>query len=136
MKVNLRRKALGQNPLTDPAGSENVQPFPLVKFFITNHDGRVALKFIVSRGSAEGVIVSSWQPISAGRMVRHKFIRLGLLPAAVRGVRDFTKLYVAKFGVPSVGTEIFIRLRQMNDYRRNMAQTLSAVVHAASRHFG
>ena len=133
MKVNLRRKALGQDLRTEPLGSEAAKPFPLMRFFITNTGGRIALKLMVTYGSAEGVMLSSWHPCSAGRMVWYRFVRLGLVPAAVRGVRDFTKLYVAKFGVPPVGTKIFIRLRQMNDYRGNMGQTLSAVVRAASR---
>jgi hypothetical protein len=128
MKVNLRRKALGQDLLTHPAGSEDVKSFPLMRFFITNIGGRTALKLMVTHGSVEGVMISSWHPCSAGRSVWSKFVRIGLVPPARRGVRDFTELYVAKFGVPPVGTKIFIRLRQMSDYRGNMGQTLSYVV--------
>ena len=136
MKVNLRRKALGQDLFADPAQSAGVKPFPLVRFFITNIDGRIALKLIVTYGSAEGVMLYSCHPCSAGKMVWYRFVRLGLVPTAVRGVRDFTKLYVAKFGVPPVGMKVFIRLRQMNDYRGSRGQTLSAVVPAGSRRIG
>jgi hypothetical protein len=52
MKVNLRRKALGQELFADPAQSEGVGPFPQVQFFITNFGGQVALKLIASGGSA------------------------------------------------------------------------------------
>ena len=136
MKVNLRRNALGLDLLPDPAGSDGVKALPLVRFFITNIGGRIALKLMVTQGSAEGVMLSSWRPCSAGRMAWYRFIRLGLVPAAVRGVRDFTKLYVAKFGVPPAGSKIFLHLRQMNDYRGSMVQTISAMVPAGSRPVG
>jgi hypothetical protein len=132
MKANLRRKALGQELLTNPPGSEHAKPFPLVRFFITNIDGRVALKLMLTHGSAEGLMLYSWHPCSAGTTVWDKFIRIGPVPPAVRGARNFTGQYVAKFGVPPVGTKIFIRLRQMNDYFGSMVQTTSAVVPPAS----
>jgi hypothetical protein len=128
VKVNLRRKALGQELLASPPGAESRQPFPAVRFFVTNTDGRIALKLIIAYGSAEGVMVSSWHPLSAGVMVWDKFVRLGLLPGAVRGVRDLTELYGARFGMPLPGKKIFIRVRQMNDYQGSMMLTASAVV--------
>jgi hypothetical protein len=133
MKVNLRRKALGQDLLNHPPGAESPGPFPLVRFFITNIGGRIALKLVAASSSPEGVMLYSWHPCSAGAMVWHRFVRIGPVPAAVRGVRDFTKLYVVKFGVPPVGRKIFIRLRRMDDYYGGMTQTVSAVVPSAAK---
>jgi len=133
MKVNLRRKALGQELLTEPPGTESPGPFPLVRFFIANIGGRIALKLVASSSSPESVMLYSWHPCSAGAMVWHQFIRIGPVPSAVHGVRDFTKLYMAKSGVPPVGRKVFIRLRRMDGYYGGMVQTVSAVVPSASQ---
>jgi hypothetical protein len=129
-KANFRRLALKQALLSDPAGQESIHPPPLMRLVITNRAGRIVLKLHLAYGRTEGVMVSSWHPCNAGAMVWKKFVRIGLLPAAVRGVIDITRLYVAKFGVPPVGKKIFIRLQQMNDYLGHMVYTTSAIVPA------
>jgi len=128
MKVNFRRLALEQGLLTDPPGAESTCVTPIVRLVITNHAGRIALQVRVVQGRAEGVMVSSWHPCSAGTMVWRKFIRIGLLPVPHRGLSDITRLYVAKFGVPPVGKKVFIRIQQMKDYWGSVAYTTSAVV--------
>jgi len=127
-KANSRRLALSQDLLTDPPGSESVCPFPIVRLLITNHGGRIALKLRLSSGRAEGVMVSASRPCNAGVTVGRKFCRIGLLPAPEKGMSDITELYVARFGLPSVGTKIFIRVQQMHDYVGSVVQTTSAIV--------
>ena len=41
---------------------------------------------------------------------------------------SITELYAARFGLPPVGTKLFIRVQQMHDYLGGMVQTTSAVV--------
>ncbi len=135
-KANSRRFALGQGLLKDPPGEDSFRPMPIVQLVITNSGGRIALKLRVPAGPTEGVMVSSWHPVSPGVTVWQKFVRIGLLPAPVGGMSDITRLYVAKYGVPAVGTKVFIRIQQMNDYVGNFVQIVSAVVPAASGESG
>ena len=127
-KVNFRRLALGQELFKDPSGTGSWAATPLVRLVITNHAGRIVLKLRVARGEAAGLMVSSWHPLNAGVMKWKKFVRLGLLPAPVRGMSDITRLYVAKFGAPPVGKKVFIRIQQMNDYSGGVSFITSAVV--------
>jgi hypothetical protein len=131
VKVNFRRLALGQEPLSWPPGSDSYRPMPMGRLVITNTGGRTALQVYLAGGAAEGVMVSSWSPLSRGIMVWRKFVRIGLLPAPVGGISDITRQYVAKYGVPAVGKKVFIRLQQLNDYTGNIVQVMAAVVPAA-----
>ena len=128
MKANSRRLALGQAMLAWPPGPENWAPTPIVRLVITNRGGQIALKVRVSGGPTEGVMVSSWHPLSPGVMVWRKFVRIGLLPAPVGGMSDITRPYVAKYGVPPAGKKVFIRIQQMNDYLGSIVQVTSAIV--------
>jgi len=77
-------------------------------------------------------MVSSWHPVNAGVMTWKKFVRLGLLPAPVRGISDLTRQYAAKYGAPPAGKKVFLRLQQLNDYVGRVVEVLSAIVPAAS----
>ncbi len=127
-RANFRRLALQQPVLTDPPTSGTFCPAPLVRLVITNHAGRIALRLRITDGPTEGVMVSSWRSLNAGVMVWKKFIRIGPLPPPKGGLCDITKQYVEKFGVPSVGKKIFIRIQQMKDYLGTLAYATSAVV--------
>jgi hypothetical protein len=127
-KVNSRRLALKQGLLADPPDAGNYYPTPRVRLVITNHAGHVSLKVYLAHDRAEGVMVSSWRPCNPGAMVWDKFVRLELLQAPHRGMCDITRPYVAKFGVPPVGTKVFIRVQQMNDYAGSVFYTTSSVV--------
>jgi hypothetical protein len=56
------------------------------------------------------------------------FVALGLLPAPVRGLSDITELYVARFGVPKVGTRVFIRTRQQINGWKDAPKQTNAIV--------
>jgi hypothetical protein len=127
-RVNSRRLALGLPLLPEPPSSEDYAQAPLVKLVITNTAGRIALKLKVSGGDPEGVMVSSCQPVSPGTMSWKKFVRIGFLPRPVRGISDITRLYAAKYGVPPVGSKVFVRVQQMKDYLGCISQTTSDIV--------
>ena len=67
-------------------------------------------------------------PCSAGRSSARHFVFLGFLPDAVRGLSDITDLYVARFGVPPVGTKVFIRTQQHIDGWDDLPKQTSAIV--------
>jgi len=55
---------------------------------------------------------------------------LGLLPAPVDGWSDITALHVARYGVPVVGTAVFIRTCQHIDGWTDLPKVASAFVSA------
>lgn len=129
-RVNSHQLALRQPLLTDPPEEGTYVPAPLVKLIITNRAGRTTLKLKVSGGNPHGVMVSSWHPVSAGTMICRNFVRIGPLPPPVRGMCDITRQYVEKYGVPPVGTKVFVRVQQMKDLLGRLVQTTSAIVRA------
>lgn len=127
-KANFHRLALNQPLLAHPNAASNFCPLPLVQLVITNHAGRPVIRLRVDDGPTDGIMVSSWRPLSAGVMVWRKFVRLGPLPPPRRGLCDITKMYVEKYGVPPVGTKIFVRVQQMRDTLGKLFEITSAVV--------
>jgi hypothetical protein len=134
-KVSFKRLALGQELLKVAPGSDTDTAIPIMHFGIINEVGTVSLLLGGFEGETEGVMVSSWRAVNAGVMKWSDFSHLGLLPAPVAGIIDFTKLYVAKYGVPPVGKKVFIRIERMNDYLGSIVQIKSAVVPPPSRKF-
>ena len=53
---------------------------------------------------------------------------LGPLPAPDGGVCDITDLYVARFGVPPVGSQVCIRTRQQINGWQDLPKQTSAIV--------
>jgi hypothetical protein len=127
-RANSHRLALNQSLLAHPNEASDLCDLPLVQLVITNHAGRPVIRLRASGGPTDGVMVSSWHPLNAGVIVWRKFVRLGPLPPPRRGLCDITKMFVEKYGVPPVGTKIFVRIQQMRDTLGKLFQITSAVV--------
>ena len=57
---------------------------------------------------------------------------LGLLPSPIDGSSDISELYVTRYGVPPVGTVIFIRTCQHIDGWTDVPRLTSARIPAAA----
>ena len=87
----------------------------MAELVITNTGGRIKLKLRVPSPPAQYTLVQGAAPVRTGvRCVQH-FPFLGLLPPPTDGWSDITDLYVARYGVPKVGTAIWIRTCQHID---------------------
>ena len=132
IQVNARRAHLDLSLFTlppDPASS--VGPNPVAELAITHNGGQVSLKVRVPSAPAQYTLVQGAAPVSAGvRCVTH-FPYLGLLPAPADGWSDITELYVARYGVPLVGSVVFIRTCQQVDGWADPPKVTSALVPAA-----
>ena len=79
---------------------------------------------------AQYTLVYGAAPVSTGvRCVQH-FTFLGFLPAPVNGWSDITELYVARYGLPTVGKAVFIQTCQHIDGWMDVPKEASAVVPA------
>jgi hypothetical protein len=98
----------------------------------TNTKGTITLKLRVPSPPAQYTLVQGAAPVSTGvRCVQH-FPFLGLLPPPNDGWSDITELYVARYGVPPVGTVIFIRTCQHFDGSTDVPKLTNARVLAAA----
>ena len=95
---------------------------------ITRTRGTVAFKLAVSGAPAEHTVVYGAAPCSAGKYFVRHFNILGLLPEPVHGMSDITDLYVARYGVPRVGTRVCIRTQQQINGWDHLPKQTSAIV--------
>jgi hypothetical protein len=115
VSLNTRRADLGLPQFDLPPAEPIFSPNPVAELVITNTGDMVTLKLHVPSQPAQYTLVQGAAPVrTCVRCVQH-FPFLGLLPPPINGWSDITKLYVARYGVPKVGTAIWIRTCQHID---------------------
>jgi len=115
VSLNLRRAVLGLSQFDLPPAKPDFPRNPVAELVITNTGDEITIKLRVPSPPAQYTLVQGAAPIRTGvRCVQH-FPFLGLLPPPIDGWSDITALYVARYGVPKVGTAIWIRTCQHID---------------------
>jgi hypothetical protein len=113
--LNTRRADLSLPQFDLPPAEPVFRLNPVAGLVITNTGGKITLKLRVPSPPAQYTLVQVAVPVRTGvRSVQH-FPFLGLLPPPTDGWSDITELYVARYGVPKVGTAIWIRTCQHID---------------------
>lgn len=127
-KINCARAAIGLEQFDDPPELPEFDQNPVGDLAITNNRGTIAIELDVPSTPAEYTLVFGAAPCSAGRSSTRHFVFLGFLPGPIRGLSDITDLYVARYGVPPVGTKLFIRTQQHIDGWTDFPKQTSAIV--------
>jgi hypothetical protein len=131
VRVNAARAHLGLGQLDLPPSVPTFNPNPVAELSITGSGATLTMKVRVPSQPGQYTLVQGAGPVSAGvRCVQH-FPLLGLLPAPVDGWSDIKALYVARYGVPTVGSVVFIRTCQHTDGWTDLPKVTSALVPAA-----
>ena len=128
IKINCARAAIGLSQLSDPPDLPQFGPNPVGELSITNNRGAITLKLSVPSEPTEHTILLGAAPCSAGRSSARHFNFLGMLPAPSRGASEITDLYVARYGVPPVGTRVFIRTHQHINGWDDLPKQTTAIV--------
>ena len=92
----------------------------------------IALKLACPSTPANNTMVRASAPQSAGRSVCKDLRFIGILPAPQAGACDITALYTARFGVPPVGTKVFVAVNQVTDGLEDIPRRVSDIVPAAA----
>jgi hypothetical protein len=131
IKINCNLAVVGLPMVLDPIEAPRFGANPVRQFIITNTNGAIALKLNVSGKPAQYLVVLGTKPRSAGVSYVDHFTILGVAPAPDRGMSDITDLYVAKYGVPRVGSRVFIQTFQVINGWEDLPEQISAIVPAA-----
>jgi hypothetical protein len=132
VSVNSRRAELDLPRFDLPPAEPTFSPNPVAELVITNTGGTIALKLRVPSPPAQYTVVQGAAPVTSGiRCVQH-YPFLGLLRPPTDGWSDITELYIARYGVPPVGTVIYIRTCQHIDGRTDVPKEASARVPSAT----
>jgi hypothetical protein len=126
--INSARVRIGREMLLDPPQPVLFGLNPVEKLIIKVVGGRLKLYLSVCEPLTADIMVFGAVPCSPGRMKCRKVTYLGLLPAPVRGLCDITKLYRDMFGLPPIGSCVFIRVRQQLNGWESSDADFSAIV--------
>ena len=128
IKINCARAAIGLEQLSDPPALPQFGRNPVEGLAITNTRGDIALKLSVPAAPESHVTVYGAAPCSAGISFVRDFTILGPLPEPVGGESDITDMFVAKYGTPRAGLQVFIRTRQQINGWEDAPKQTSAIV--------
>jgi hypothetical protein len=127
-KINCTLALAGEPPTDIPTERPSFSANPVGALNITNDDGDIALTLSIPHAPAHYVLVLGTAPCSAGMSVPRRFVILGRLPDPVSRVSDTTAMYVARYGVPPVGSRVFIRTVQAANGWEDFPKDTTAVV--------
>ena len=77
---------------------------------ISNTAGTIALKLTCPTSPGQNTIVRASAAVSQGREQWSDYRILGMCPTPAQGSADITSLYTARYGVPPVGTKVFVNV--------------------------
>lgn len=129
-KLNAALSLMGQVHVTTPPAFPTFPDLAPQNLFITNTDGVIAISLTCPTDPGSETALRGAAPVSAGiaRLPRVAF--LGAVPAPVQGASDITSLYTARYGVPPVGSRIFVVVNMIVDGWESPKVAFSAVVPA------
>ena len=128
MKLNSTLAYQGLPPALTPTDRPAFSANAVGDLVIANTGGVIDLKLSVPSAPTARILVLGTEPRSAGVSFAKHFTILGVLPAAQAGYSHITDLYVARYGLPRVGTRVFIRTRQVLDGWADAPKQTAALV--------
>ena len=127
-KINCTLALFGQQQVDAPPPVPQFPDLAPQNLVITNTADVIALKLTCPTDPGASTIVRASAPLSAGREKCANYRILGLCPVPAQGSADITSLYTARYGVPPVGTKVFVRVNQFVDGWEDAAAKFSAIV--------
>ena len=131
-KINCTLAQFGQEQVDTPPLRPQFADLAVQGLVITNTGGVIALSLTCPANPGENTIVRGSKPVSQGVEVCKDFRILGTCPAPADGAADITGLYTARYGVPKVGTKVYVQVNQAVDGWESLPRTYSAIVPTAS----
>jgi hypothetical protein len=114
-KINATLAQFGQDQVDAPPGRPNFPALAPQNLVITNTTGVIALKLTCPADPGQNTIIRASAPVSQG-INRVPFTRIiGMCPAPAAGSANITSLYTAVFGVPAVGSKVFVEANMLLD---------------------
>jgi hypothetical protein len=132
VRINTNLAEVGQPGVDVPPVTPAIPAVGSVNLVITNTAGVIALRLTTPVDPGEGQVVKGSAPVKNGVHRNPGTVTLGTTPAPAQGSCVITGLYTAKFGVPPVGTKVFVECYQTLNGFDGPRVTFSAVVPTAT----
>jgi len=131
-KINCALAHFGQDQVDAPPAQPQFQAMAPQNLVIANTGGTIALKLTCPTSPGTNTIVRAAKPLSQGRETCSNFRILGMCPTPAQGSADITSLYTARYGVPPVGTKVYVRVNQIVDGWESIGRSFWAIVPASA----
>ena len=127
-KINVGRLTIGMELALVPPAKPMLAMLGVSELTIANANDVITLGLTVTGDLPEGTMLRVAAPVSAGRSRPAGYIYAGALNSAVNGKIDITAQYVAKYGVPPVGSKVFVSVNQNSDGWQDQPVQFVAIV--------
>jgi hypothetical protein len=131
-KINCTLAQFGLDQVEAPPFRPQFDALAPQNLVIANASGAITLKLTCPTSPGANTIVRGSAPVSQGRETCGDFRVLGTCPVPAQGSADITSLYTARYGVPPVGTKVFVSINQVVDGWEDLPMTFSAIVPASA----
>jgi hypothetical protein len=132
IKVNCALLAIGGEPVTVPPAKPLLEPLPIDALAITNAAGVITLRLHTTASPPDGTMLRACAPQHSGSRRGENYRLLGLLGSPVSNYITITTDYTDRFGVPAVGSRVFVSVNANVDGYEGIPLVFSALVPAAS----
>jgi hypothetical protein len=127
-KLNLALAYYGRQQLDVPTKRPRFPQLAVAGLVITNGPGGIKISLICPGNPGDHTVLSASFPTSARRKVWTDYRFFTFCPPPECGSADVTARYRARFGVPPIGSKVFVQTKQMIDGWEDEPQEFSAVV--------
>jgi hypothetical protein len=132
-KVNVANLAVGNAVVNTPPARPDFGILPIDALHITNVNNVIALKLHTTDAPQDGTMLRGGPPISQGRNRAPETVFLGTLDSPDQsGLINITTAYEAKYGLPPVGSKVFVTVNQNINGYQDIPHTFWAIVPASS----
>ena len=115
MKISVARGYWGLPPVDFPPASPRFPELAVSSLSVTNVGNVIKISLDCPHDPGVHTLLRASAPLSAGRNTCTQYRVIGRCPMPEQGVADITALYTVRFGVPRVGSKIFLRVNQIID---------------------
>jgi hypothetical protein len=131
-KINCTLAQFGMDQVNAPPVRPQFADLAPQNLVISNTSGAIALKLTCPTSPGLNTIVRASAAVSQGREQWNDFRILGMCPTPAQGSADITSLYTAQYGVPPVGTKVFVTVSLLVEGWESIPVAYWAIVPAST----
>jgi hypothetical protein len=132
VKINSLLAQLGQEPVDAPPAVPQFAAIAPQNLAITNTADVIALKLTCPTSPGANTMLRASAPQRSGVRRAPSMVMIGMCPTPAQGSADITSLYVARFGVPAVGSRVFVTANLVVDGWQSLKSQFTQRVPAAA----
>jgi hypothetical protein len=132
VKINAALAEIEDEMVLVPPAQPSFVAIPISSLYITNTGGVIALGLNTTGAPTDGTMLRAAGPVKQGVDRCPDVVSLGVLDSPSNNKIVITSAYTTRFGVPPVGSKVFVKVNQNIDGWEDIPITFSAIVPTAT----